>query len=80
MDTNVIMADNVIDNITAAEAMGREQCEPFVESHLLKMDKPFNDNIKKNNLELFKSSERKKFSHSKVKTQRKQFEEWPATF
>ena len=37
------MSDNAIDNITTAEEMGREQYETF--SHLLKMDKPFNDNI-----------------------------------
>ena len=42
MDTKVIMSDNAIDNITRAEAMGKEQYETC-ESHLLKMDKPFNE-------------------------------------
>ena len=30
LDTKVIMPDNAIDNITRAEAMGREQYETFV--------------------------------------------------
>ena len=65
LDTKVIMSENVIDNITTAEPMGREQYESFVESHLLTMDKPFNDNIKKNNLQFFKSGERKNSSAAK---------------
>ena len=65
LDTKLIMSDNVIDNITTAEATGTEQYETFVESHLLKM--PFNDNIKKNNLQLFKSGERKHSSAAKSK-------------
>ena len=30
LDTKVLMSDNTIDNITRAEAMGREQYETFV--------------------------------------------------
>ena len=41
VDTKVILFENAIDNITRAEAMGREQYETFVNHTSLY--KPFNE-------------------------------------
>ena len=41
LDTNVILFENAIDNITWAEAMGREQHDTFVNQTSLY--KPFNE-------------------------------------
>ena len=59
LDTKVIMTDEVIKNISEVEELGKHQYETFVQSRLVKMEKPLYETVPKNNLQLFKTGERK---------------------
>lgn len=55
LDTKVIMADDVIKNISEAEEIGMYQYTTFVDSRLVKMEKVLYETVPKNNLQLFNS-------------------------
>lgn len=67
LDTKVIMADEVVKNISEAEEIGKNQYKTFVELRLVKMEKPLYETVPKNNLQLFKYGERKVPSKMKSK-------------
>lgn len=67
LDTKVIMADEVIKNISEAEEIGKNEYKTFVELRLVKMEKPLYETVPKNNLQLFKYGERKVPSKMKSK-------------
>ncbi len=61
------MADEVIKNISEAEEIGKNQYKAFVDSWLVTMEKSLYETVPKNNLQLFKSGERKVASMKKSK-------------
>ena len=59
LDTKLIMSETVVNNMQAAEQLGKTQYEAFVDERISGSSKPFYDPIQKNNLTLFKSGKMK---------------------
>ena len=54
LDTKLIMSETVVNNMQAAEQLGKTQYEAFVDERISGSSKPFYDPIQKNNMTLFK--------------------------
>jgi len=55
VDTNLVMADEVVQSIKEAEDIGKAEYKAFVDDCMINLTKSIYDTIPKNNLILFKS-------------------------
>ena len=67
VDTNVFMANKVVQSVREAEDLGKAQYKAFVGDRLINLSKSIYYIIPKNNLMLFKSGQEKKSSKTKTK-------------
>jgi len=67
IDTNVMMACEVVQNVREAEDLGKAQYKAFVDERMINLTKSIYDTIPKNNLMLFKSGQEKRSSKTKTK-------------
>ena len=67
VDTNVLMADEVVQSVREAEDLGKAQYKALVDGHMINLTKSIYDIIPKNNLILFKSGREKRSSKTKTK-------------